>query len=309
MSVQIILKYGNGEPAASQLAKGEVGIDLTGKALYTSTDGTDIVQLSGGEVNLGQLPDVDLGGDNYVTIEELALIVGQNQTDIDSLKGRVDQNETDIATNKDGISANATEIGKLDGRVKDLEAWVETHEADVGNLLIALDGLQTQVDNNETRSKDNASEITKLWNEIGLVEAGLQYAGNYNASTNLIATVSEYAASLGVEAGQTLSANVGNAQKGLFFIATTAGTLQNSGGDGSQDGQEVYVGDWLICDSSKYMLASYQMENVSFEQLGGDPYDNDALKAALEAKISRDNDVIEGGSYIPKNSYANRNKD
>jgi len=308
MSVQIILKYGNGEPAVGQLAQGEVGVDLQGKSIwtYSQNEGKNI-QLSGGDVDLGQLPSVDIGGGNYVTLAELAILVGQNQTEIDDLKGLVSQNETNIGLNAGLIADNTTEIGRLDGRVTALEEWQKDSEQAVANLVIALEAMQVQIDDNTTAHLANAGEIEKLWAEIGLIEGGLNYAGNYNAATNLIASVSDYADSLNVAAGETLGANVGDAQKGLFFIATTAGTLQNSGGDGSQDGQEVYVGDWLICDGTKYVLASYQMETVSFGQLAGDPYDNDALKAALNEKISRTNDTIEGGTYTPARTYANRN--
>ncbi len=308
MSVQIILKYGNGEPAVGQLAQGEVGVDLQGKSIWTySQNESKNIQLSGGDVELGQLPDVDLGGDNFVTIEELAIIVGQNQTDLADLEGRVFANEGDISTNKDGIAANLTAIGKLETSVEALEKWQEETDQWISNLTIELERMNGEIGANTTAHETNAAQIELLWNEIGLVEGGLQYAGNYNCGTNLISTVSDYAASLQVEAGQTLGANVGDDQKGLFFIATVAGTLQNSGGDGSQNGQEVYVGDWLICDGTKYVLANYQMETVGFEQIGGDPYENEKLKIALDAKISRVNDVIECGSYTPARTYANRN--
>jgi predicted Zn-dependent protease with MMP-like domain len=285
-----------------------VGVDLSGKALWTySEKDNKNIQLSGGDVDLGQLPDVDIGGGNFITIEELAILVGQNSEAIDDLKDRVTQNETDISANSGLIASNTSAIAALDVRVEALEKWQEDMEQAIGNLVIGLDEMQKQIDLNTTGVGENADEIQKLWAEIGLVEGGVNYAGNYNAGTNLISTVSDYAASLDVEAGQTLASNVGDKQKGLFFIVTTPGTLQNSGGDGSQDNQECFVGDWLICDGTKYVLASYQMETVSFGQLAGDPYDNDALKAALEAKVSRDNDKIEGGTYSPARTYANRN--
>ena len=134
MSVQIILKYGNGEPAVGQLAQGEVGVDLQGKSLwtYSQNEGKNI-QLAGGDVNLEQLPDVDIGDGNFVTIEELAIIVGQNQADLDELEGRISTNEGNISTNAGGISANATEIGKLDGRVTALEGWQK--DVDAGTKL------------------------------------------------------------------------------------------------------------------------------------------------------------------------------
>lgn len=303
MSVQIILKYGNGEPALNELAMGEIGVDITGKSLWTySQSENKNIQLSGGEVDLGQLPDVDIGNGNYVTLGELALIVGGNQEDIAQLK-------LDVQANTDGVSANTTSISTLSEKVAALEIWQSDHDQYFNNLLIELNKLEARVTLNETNISTNADDIAALEAEIGLIEAGLLYAGNYDTSTNLISSVSDYAASppLSISPVSPLSAYVGDSYKGLFFIATVAGTLQNSGGDASQDGQQVYVGDWLICDGTKYMLANYQMESVSFEQIAGDPYDNTALEAALNAKISRDGDVVEGGTYTPALPYVNRN--
>ena len=299
MSVQIILKYGNGEPAAGELVMGEVGVDISGKSLWTY-NGKDNVQLAGGDIDLGQLPDIDIGGGNYVNLGELALIVGTNQEDITQLKLDVSANTTDIGL-------NTAAIATLNGKVAALELWQSDHEAAVGNLLIALGALEERVTDNETNIGTNAGEIEKIWAEIGLIEGGLQFAGTYKTSINLIESVTTYAADKGVTAGMPLSSALGDGTKGLYFIAMDGGTLQNSG-DVDQDGAAVFPGDWLVCDGTKYLLLNYQLETTSFGQIAGDPYDNEKLGLALDAKISRDGDVIEGGNYNPETSYANRNK-
>jgi hypothetical protein len=296
MSVQIILKYGNGKPADGQLVQGEIGVDITGKSLWTY-NGTTNIQLSGGSIDLGQLPDVDIGGGNFISIEELAVLVGKNEADIADLEGRVTVNEGDISANAGAIAGNTSEIGKLDVRVKAVEDWQVAHEAAFANLLLRIDGIEGDIDGNTAAHEANKDQIDLLWKEVGLIEGGLSFAGTYNASTNKVASVSSYAATLGVTEGSTLNDNTGQDQTGLYFIVTTPGTLNNTGGDGSDDLKEAYRGDWLICDGSKYLLANYQMETVLFEQIDGDPYANDALKAALDEKISRNNDTIEGGNY------------
>jgi hypothetical protein len=298
MSVQIILKYGNGEPAAGELAMGEVGVDISGKSLWTY-NGKNNIQLAGGDIDLGQLPDVDIGGGIYVDLGELALIVGTNQEDITKLK-------LDVAANTTDIGLNTAAIATLSSKVAALELWQKDHEAAVGNLLIALGELEARVEVNEGGIETNKTEIAKLWAEIGLIEGGLSFAGTYKTSINLIETVTTYAADKGITTGMPLSSALGDGTKGLYFIAMDGGTLQNSGG--TDDGKTVYPGDWLVCDGTKYLLLNYQLESTSFGQISGDPYENEKLGLALDAKISRDGDVIEGGVYAPETAYVNRNK-
>ena len=298
MAVQIILKYGNGEPAAGELAMGEVGVDISGKSLWTF-DGNGNVQLAGGDIDLGQLPDIDIGGGNYVDLGELALIVGGNQEDITKLKA-------DVAANTTNVGLNTAAIATLNQKVAALEQWQTDHEAAVGNLLIALAALEDRVEANETDIGLNQDEIQKLWAEIGLVEGGLSFAGSYNAASGLIESVSAYADSLGVQVTTPLSNALGEERKGLYFINNTLGELKNSGG--SDDGKQVYPGDWLVCDGTQYLVLNYQMETISFEQILGEPEENDKLKVALAAKISRDNDTVDGGTYSPAKSYLDRNK-
>ena len=47
----IITKYGYGVPADGKLAKGEIAVDLTDGILYSSPNGTDIIELGRGEIS------------------------------------------------------------------------------------------------------------------------------------------------------------------------------------------------------------------------------------------------------------------
>ena len=57
MASTIQLKRGSGAPTSGDLATGELGLDLTNNRIYSSTDGTDIVELGTNptDVNVGTL--------------------------------------------------------------------------------------------------------------------------------------------------------------------------------------------------------------------------------------------------------------
>ena len=46
MATTIITKHGTAAPVDGDLAQGELGVDLTNAKLYSSTDGTDIIEIS-----------------------------------------------------------------------------------------------------------------------------------------------------------------------------------------------------------------------------------------------------------------------
>lgn len=46
MPTKIITKNGSGTPPSTTLARGELGLDLTNNKLYSSTNGTDIVEIT-----------------------------------------------------------------------------------------------------------------------------------------------------------------------------------------------------------------------------------------------------------------------
>jgi hypothetical protein len=287
----IILKYGNGEPAKGQLVQGELGVDISGKKLWTY-NGQDNIILSGAELDIGDLPDIELPDGTYITLEVLAGMVVQNTADIEELEDKVD-------ANTDAVNGNITQVSLLADRVAALEIWQEAHEEAVGNLLIELDRIEEIATGANDLAEANEEAIELLKDELGLIEAGLQYAGNYNATSGLIESVSAWADSLGVQKDQPLQNFVGN--KGLYFIVTTEGELKNV--SPNVNGETAYKGDWLICDGTQYLLANYQMETVTFGDLAGMPLDNAELADEFAKYLKKDGDTLEGGTYSNTKSY------
>ncbi len=297
MATTIILKYGNGEPAPNELKVGEVAVDISGEKLWTF-DGTNNIVLGGAEIQIGDLPQIELPDGNYVTLTELAAMVAANKEDIDELEDRVDQHDKDISASKNLIS-------QLDYRVGVLEQWQEAHEEAVGNLLIAIQDISDTADEALGLAKSNKGQIDLIIEEIGLIEAGLQYGGNFDASTNLITSVSDLASDKGVTAGQPLQNFV--SLKGFYYIVTSAGTLQNV--SSNVNGDFAYRGDWLICGGTQFLLANYQMETVAFADLAGKPTDNEEMVKELSLYLKRDGDTIEGGTYTPAITYSEKMAD
>ena len=297
MASTIILKYGNGEPAPNELKVGEVGVDLAGEKLWTF-NGTKNIILGGADIEIGDLPSIEMPDGSYVTLTELAAQVAANKQDISDLEDRVDQNETNI-------SQHTTLISQLDFRIGVLETWQQDHEEAVGNLLIAINAISDTADEALDLAQSNKGEIDAIIAEIGLIEAGMQYGGNFDASTNLVTSVSALAAEKGVSAGQPLQNFV--SLKGFYYIVTNEGPLQNV--SANVNGEFAYRGDWLICDGSQFLLANYQMETVSFADLAGQPTDNAALATELALYLKKDGDTLEGGTYAPKVTYSQKMAD
>lgn len=73
MATTIITKHGTAAPVDGDLAQGELGVDLTNAKLYSSTDGTDIVEISpefNGQLASGTVsaPSLTFSGDTDVGI-------------------------------------------------------------------------------------------------------------------------------------------------------------------------------------------------------------------------------------------------
>jgi len=287
----IILKYGNGEPGSGQLLKGELGVDISGEKLWTFNGQKNII-LSGADLNIGDLPEIGLPDGSYVTIEILAGMVVQNTTDIAELDLRVTANEG-------AIGSNTAQISLLSDKVAALELWQESHEEAVGNLIIELTRIDALASEANDRSIENATAIRSLEDELALIEAGLQYGGNYDAASGLIVSVSEWADNLGMAPNQPLQNFVAN--KGIYFIVTKEGTLKNV--SANVDGQFAYTGDWLICDGTQWLLANYGFEETTFSNIGGEPLDNPKLAAEFALYLKKDGDVLEGGTYTNTKSY------
>ena len=95
----LITKYGNGVPTAGDLETGELGIDLTGKVIYTKDGGNNIVKLADG------------GASSIVDWADIL-----NKPDFDSLYAAIDH--THEMADVDGLEEKVTEI---EGNVSDLQ--------------------------------------------------------------------------------------------------------------------------------------------------------------------------------------------
>lgn len=299
-ATRIVSRFGSGKPSVTDIVKGELALDLTNQIIWTNTGSTgtddDIVAMGGGEVDWEQIINVP-----PEIINLLPNVDNPNYVDLAALKVQVDKNTTDIGTNTGAIANHETRIVELEGKVAALEAWADTIDEAVGNLITGLAELTNIVSDNTTNIGVNAGDIAAIQAELALLEAGLQFGGTYDASTNALVAISDYAASIGVDPG---GLPFGNAFKGLYFIVTEGGTLTQAGtGNADLEGVQIYVGDWLICEGASYVAAFYGLETTSFDQLAGSPYDNDALAAALNAKLSKEDDVLEGGTYIGTARY------
>ena len=112
----IISKYGYGLPANGKLAKAEIAVDLSEGILYSSTDGSDIIELGRGEIsweNISGKPpviDPDNGGDQYVDLAALEAQVEANKGDIVTLKQNIIQINSDLADIIKDVETNAGAI-------------------------------------------------------------------------------------------------------------------------------------------------------------------------------------------------------
>ena len=105
----IVTKYGNGVPTAGDLETGELGIDLTGKVIYTKDGGGNIIKLADGGassiVDWGDIlnkPDFDA---LYAPIDHT-----HSMDDVDGLNDKVTEIEGGIADLEDELSALATSL-------------------------------------------------------------------------------------------------------------------------------------------------------------------------------------------------------
>ena len=306
MANVITLKFGSGPPSLNSLKQGEVGLDLTNKIIYTSTDGSDIIEMSrnmgeGGSIKWDQIEGVPAVLDliannqipNYSTFDALVAQVKENQDAIYALESidsglqsqidgleqglidlgvLVDKNTTDIGLNKDAIGANAllikgntTAIGLLDGRVT-------VNEGDIKNL-------QTLIDKNLT---------------------GLFLAGSYDANAGTISNVMDTAVDENGDPlflqGNALNNYIGGKYQGYYFVVDVAGELKNTGTPARADGEQAYVGDWMVSDGPHWLHFNFSQESTIWGSIGG----NIAVQADLQAQFATKLDLnadIDGGNY------------
>ena len=299
----IISKVGSGEPSPGQLQQGEIGIDITNKVIWTySQKDNEMVELAGGSVDWGQIENIppeiiniinnNDGNPNYVDLAALAAQVATNTGDIIDLKGAIGSLESAVG----GIEGQLVVLG---GLIQDNTDAIGGLVSDVGANELAIDALEGRVFINEGAIGDNKSEIQRLEGLINNSLTGLVLGGDYDASSNTVAGLTNDGIDAGLRLDQPLPPP-SEKTKGVYVVVTVAGPLEGTGTKApnrEEDGTMAHVGDWLVSDGIPgRLLFELGQQDVTFGRIGGSPYDNKALEDALNAKSDVDG-TIDCGQY------------
>lgn len=311
----IQLKYGAGAPADGKLKVGELGIDISAKTIYTSTNGTDIVELAGGDILWSQIdvnsypswlinliPDVD--NDDYVDLAGLQFRVEEAEKDIDALEAVVGDVSGGLVKDVNDLQAA---LAALEDSINDPDSGFQAQinalqETDVkhNNRLTALETTVGKADPDGSGLvkdvADNAQAIEDLQDAIDKELTGLVFGGSYDAADNELTAVSESGKEAGLRVGGKLNEYLAASYAGLYVIVDTAGTLEDTIREGSE-GKEAAVGDWLVSDGIHgWILMSFGNEHVTWGTIGGNIENQSDLKAALDSKLGK-GETIDCGSY------------
>ena len=295
----IISKYGYGEPASGELAKGEIGIDLTDGIIYSSTDGSDIIELGRGEIQwdniVGVPPELIVGGDGYINLTEL--------------EARVTDNEGDIADLKKAVGELQDAVGALEGRMDDAEEAIEINAGKIQSNTNAIstldsqindeDGLVDQINANKDGVASNLEKIESIEAILNQDLTGLKLAGTYDVPNNTVQDVTETGTAAGIKAGDSLTTHSKAGNEGLYFVCAGEGVLAGTQRQGS-DGQYAQNGDWLVCDGVHgWILMSFGGDHTSWGAIGGDINNQTDLMEEF-AKYIKHTDTINCGTYTAK---------
>lgn len=313
----IQLKYGAGIPASGKLKVGELGIDISAKTIYTSTDGTDIVELAGGDISWSQIdestypswlinliPDVD--NEDYVDLAGLQFRVEQAEGDIDALEAVVGDVSGGLVKDVNDLKAQLSDLeDSINDPQNGLQAQINAlKETDVkhNNRITALETAVGEADPDGSGLikdvADNAQAIEDLEAAIDKDLTGLVFGGSYDASenANTITDVSQLGYDAGLRIGGKLNEYLNESYAGLYVIVDTAGTLSDTIRAGSE-GKEAAVGDWLVSDGVHgWILMSFGNEHVTWGTIGGTLENQTDLKDALDSKLAK-GETIDCGSY------------
>lgn len=306
MANVIKLKYGSGVPGDNQLETGELGLDLTNKVIYTADSLGNIIEMSrnmgeGGTIEWDQIVNVPIEIENIINGEipeygSLDALVDQVKANAESIvalqawevtaKAEIAKLQSDVSSNTSAIADNATDIGELNTSQGQQDIKIKANT----DAISALD----------TRVGDNEGDIAEIQAQLEKELTGLVLAGTYSAATNLITTVKSTAVG---EDGKplftedtTLNTYSGNAYAGFYFVVDEAGTLQNTGTPARADGEEAYVGDWLVSDGPHWLHFNFSQESTVWGTIGGTLSAQTDLQAALDDKYD-ENSTISGGNY------------
>jgi hypothetical protein len=147
----------------------------------------------------------------------------------------------------------------------------------------AIAGVVQLVDNTDDSAADkalSAKQGKNLQDQINaLVVDALDFCGTYDASTSQMTFVSTVGANKGFVVGQ----NVPAASPGLndaFVIIIKSGTPAPPA-----PSKPALPGNWLLCDSTEWVLIDYQLDTITAAQVVFGPYKNitsDNVQGAIE---------------------------
>lgn len=121
MPTKIITKNGSGTPAASALDVGELAVDLTNKKLYSSTNGTDVVEIgvgAGFDAGAEATPSITFASDNDTGFWS----GGTNAIALSSNANRIQWWE-DFGTSCVSILGRTGTVGTLPNAADDAVEW------------------------------------------------------------------------------------------------------------------------------------------------------------------------------------------
>lgn len=304
----IVSKYGYGKPANSELAKGEIGIDLQNGAIYTSTDGTDIIALGITEVEWGDIigvpPELIVGGDGYVNLKDLEDAVAENAGDISTLQSTVGQIQSDLSQAIEDIEANETAIGVNAGNISTNASNISANTGNISALSSQINdepnGLVHLIAANTAAIGVNEGEITKLWAALGDAQTGLVLGGKYDAENNEVIDPTPEGLAAGLVEGQNLP--ITDDTKGIYVIVTVGGELEGLEVTQQLDVSHkatgtAYPGDWLLSDGKHgWILMDFHTDATEWGMIGGTITNQTDLMEYLEPYY-KEGDTIDGGTY------------
>ncbi len=306
MANVITLKFGSGPPAKDALKQGEVGLDLTNKVIYTSTDGSDIVEMSrnmgeGGTIDWGQIENVpavlqlivDNNIPNYSTFDALVTQVKGNQDAIaalesinSGLQGQIDALSQELTDLTAVVAENTTDIG--------------LNENAIGANKILINGNTTAIELLDGRVTDNEDDIEALQGLIDKNLTGLFLAGSYNAEAGTISNVLDTAVDENGDPlflkGNALNNYVGGKYQGYYFVVDVPGELKNTGTPARADGEMAYIGDWMVSDGPHWLHFNFSQESTIWGTIGGDISVQTDLQAQFATKLDLNAPIV-GGTY------------
>ena len=281
-------------------------MDLTNKVIYTADAMNQIIELSrnmgeGGTIDWDQIINVPIEIENIINgeipeyggIDDLAAAVKANTAAISALQEWESKAKGEISKLQADVLANASAIQKNAGDISTLNTSQGQQDIKITANNDAIDALDVRVEQNET-------DIAALADQIDKELTGLVLAGTYSAATNLITSVKSTAVDpdgkVLFSEDTALSAYSGNAYAGFYFIVDEAGTLQNTGTPARADGEEAFVGDWLVSDGPHWLHFNFSQESTAWGTIGGDITAQEDLQDQFATKLGV-NDTISGGTY------------